>query len=129
MGELHKEYLKSRLYSEAFTARVADLVEMKTGPLRREIAELQEQAKPQPKPKPQRGTATLFKRIAELEDENKQLAAKLTKIASLKRARTMQHDRRVDLRNMDNGQKSAEIPAAKKRNTRNSRSSTTVDDN
>ena len=97
--------------------------------LKAQITKLQEEQKPAPKPKPQRGTATLFKRIAELEDENKQLAAKLTKIASLKRARKMQHDRRVDLRNMDNDQKSAELPAAKKRNTRNSRSSTTVDNN
>ena len=97
--------------------------------LEAQITQLQEQAKPQPKPKPQPGIATLRKRIATLEDENRALAKQVTKIASLKRARKMQHDRRVDLRNMDNDQKSAELPAAKKRNTRNSRSSTTVDNN
>ena len=69
------------------------------------------------------------KRVAELEDENNALNKIVTKVESLKRARKMQHDRRVDLRNMDNDQKSAELPAAKKRNTRNSRSSTTVDNN
>ena len=94
MGELHKEYLASRLHSEAFNKCVARCVELKTGPLKAQIARLQDQAKPQPKPKPQPGIATLHKQIATLKEENRALAAKVTKIASLKRARTMQHDAR-----------------------------------
>ena len=65
--------------------------------------------------------------IATLKEENRALAAKVTKIASLKRARTMQHDRRSRFRNMENDQENTESPAAKKRDTRNSSSSTTVD--
>ena len=127
MGELHKEYLASRLCSEAFNKCVARCVELKTGPLKAQIARLQDQAKPQPKPNPQPGVATLHKQIATLKEENRALAAKVTKIASLKRARTMQHDRRSRFRDKDNDQENTESPAEKKRDTRNSSSSTTVD--
>ena len=105
----------------------AFLVELKTGPLKAQIARLQGQAKPQPKPKPQPGVATLHKQTATLKEENRALAAKVTKIASLKRARTMQHDRRSRFRDKDNDQENTESPAEKKRDTRNSSSSTTVD--
>ena len=85
--------------------------------------------KPQPKPKPQPGVSALNKRIAQLEEENMALAAKITKIESLKRARTMQRDRRSRFRDKGNDQENTESPAAKKRDTRNSSGSTTVDNN
>ena len=94
--------------------------------LKARIAELEEQTKPQPKPKPQPGTAALHKRVAELEEENKALTAKLTKVESLKRARTMQRDRRGAFRKLDPNQRTAGQPAAKKQNTKGSTSSTTV---
>ena len=68
-------------------------------------------------------------RNAVLEEENQALTAQLTKIESLKRAAKMQRDRRGVLRKMENAQENTESPAAKKRNTKGSASSTTVNNN
>ena len=69
----------------------------------------------------------MCRQVAALKDENKALAVKLTKVESLKRARTMQRDRRSRFRDKENDQENTESPPVKKRDTRNSSSSTTVD--
>ena len=130
LRKVQQEWTESIERREYFLKLVRDCVDMKASDLKARIAQLEEQAeqaKPQPKPKPQPGTAALHKRISKLEEENKALTAKLTKVESLKRARTMQRDRRSRFRNKDNDQENTESPAAKKRDTRNSSSSTMVD--
>ena len=128
--ELGKEYVeRARREGEAFQKLVRECVDMEASHLKARIAELEMEAKPQPKPKPQPGTAALHKQIAQLEDENKALAAKLTKVESLKRARQMQRDRRGAFRKLDPNQRTAGQPAAKKQNTKGGSNSTTVNNN
>ena len=128
--ELGKEYVeRKRREGTQFQQCVRECVDREASHLKARIAELEMEAKPQPRPKPQPGTAALHKRVAELEEENQALTAQLTKIESLKRAAKMQRDRRGVLRKMENAQENTESPAAKKRNTKGSASSTTVNNN
>ena len=129
--EAHKKIMEHRkkFMDEQFQPLLRNCIDLEASHLKAQIATLEKQAKPQPKPKPQPGTAALHKRVAELEEENQALTAQLTKIESLKRAAKMQRDRRGVLRKMENAQENTESPAAKKRNTKGSTSSTTVNNN
>ena len=129
MIKIREEWTESVVRRETFQKLVRECVDREASHLKAQIATLEKQAKPQPKPKPQPGTAALHKRVAELEEENQALTAQLTKIESLKRAAKMQRDRRGVLRKMENAQENTESPAAKKRNTKGSTSSTTVNNN
>ena len=129
MIKIQNEWTESIVRREMFQKLVRECVDREASHLKAQIATLEKQAKPQPKPKPQPGTAALHKRVAELEEENQALTAQLTKIESLKRAAKMQRDRRGVLRKMENAQENTESPAAKKRNTKGSTSSTTVNNN
>ena len=120
---------RKKFMDEQFQPLLRNCIDLEASHLKAQIATLEKQAKPQPKPKPQPGTAALHKRVAELEEENQALTAQLTKIESLKRAAKMQRDRRGVLRKMENAQENTESPAAKKRKTKGSTSSTTVNNN